>query len=173
VAYLYLCVCVSGTTCGLATHVFHNAALTAGRMAADGVTQPGNMECMRRLFAEQGVKAFYFNFPLRVGIIAFWSGVLTVTQPFGWVAVAATKAQSIWCLQALWFSNPPITCSIMYKTALSLSISNWRHSPLPRSVRACREHAHGEDKRGFWGTGMALPLILIRASTGHFSQARL
>ena len=37
---------------------------------------------MRRLFAEQGARAFYLNFPWRVAIIAFWSGVLTVTQPF-------------------------------------------------------------------------------------------
>jgi hypothetical protein len=72
---------LSGAICGLATQVFHNAALTAGRMVASGF-QPTNVECMRLLFAERGIQAFYFNFPMRVCIIAFWSGVLTVTRPF-------------------------------------------------------------------------------------------
>ena len=72
---------VSGSICGLATHLFHNAALTAGRMAEAG-PRPTNLECMRQIIAEQGWKACYVNFPLRVAIIAFWSGVLTVAQPF-------------------------------------------------------------------------------------------
>ena len=62
------------------SQVFHNAALTAGRMAEAGES-PGTLDCMRRLFAEQGFRALYFNFPFRVAIIAFWSGVLTVMQP--------------------------------------------------------------------------------------------
>ena len=72
---------LSGSICGLATHLFHNAALTAGRMTEAGMT-PSNWECMSQIIAEQGWKACYINFPLRVAIIAFWSGVLTVTQPF-------------------------------------------------------------------------------------------
>ena len=72
---------LAGIGCGLATQVFHNAALTAGRMAKDGET-PGTLACMRRLFAERGLRALYFNFPFRVAIIAFWSSVLTVMQPF-------------------------------------------------------------------------------------------
>ena len=72
---------MSGSICGLATHLFHNAALTAGRMAEGGHV-PGNLQCMRQLITEQGWRACYINFPLRVAIIAFWSGVLTVTQPF-------------------------------------------------------------------------------------------
>jgi hypothetical protein len=72
---------LSGSVCGLATQVFHNAALTAGRMAEAGES-PGTMECMRRVFAEHGPRALYFNFPYRVAIIAYWTGVLNVTQPF-------------------------------------------------------------------------------------------
>ena len=72
---------MSGSICGLATQLFHNAALTGGRMA-EGGDIPGNLQCMRQLITEQGWRACYINFPLRVAIIAFWSGVLTVAQPF-------------------------------------------------------------------------------------------
>ena len=48
---------------------------------AEAGESAGTLDCMRRLFAEQGFRAFYFNFPFRVAIIAFWSGVLTVMQP--------------------------------------------------------------------------------------------
>lgn len=72
---------VSGSICGLATHTFHNAALMAGRMTEAGM-KPSNFECMSQLIAEQGWKACYMNFPLRVAIIAFWSAVLTIAEPF-------------------------------------------------------------------------------------------
>jgi len=72
---------IAGVGCGLLTHVFHNAALTAGRMAEAGKT-PGTLECMRRLFADLGMRAFYFNFPFRVAMIALTSAALTVMKPF-------------------------------------------------------------------------------------------
>ena len=40
------------------------------------------MACMRQLFAEHGVRALYLNFPMRVGVIAGWSAILNVLQPF-------------------------------------------------------------------------------------------
>eukprot|EP00928_Gymnodinium_smaydae_P055191 TRINITY_DN38788_c0_g1_i1.p1 TRINITY_DN38788_c0_g1~~TRINITY_DN38788_c0_g1_i1.p1 ORF type:complete len:284 (-),score=46.79 TRINITY_DN38788_c0_g1_i1:28-879(-) len=72
---------LTGCGTGLATQVFHNAALTGGRMAGLG-ERPSNMTCMRQLFAEQGMRALYLNFPMRVGVIAGWSAILNVTQPF-------------------------------------------------------------------------------------------
>ena len=72
---------LSGSICGLATQLFHNAALTAGRMAEAG-EQPRNVEAMRRVLAEHGSRALYFNFRYRVAIIALWSGILAVTKPF-------------------------------------------------------------------------------------------
>ena len=61
--------------------VFHNAALTGGRMAAAG-ERPSNVACMRQLFAEHGRRALWLNFPQRVGVIASWSAILNVAQPF-------------------------------------------------------------------------------------------
>lgn len=72
---------LTGCGTGLVTQVFHNAALTGGRMAGLG-EQPTNMACMRQLFAEHGVRALYLNFPMRVGVIAGWSAILNVLQPF-------------------------------------------------------------------------------------------
>ena len=73
---------LAGTACGLATQLFHNTALTAGRMAETGGTVPGTLECLRRVFEEHGRRAFYVNFPFRVAIIALWTAILNVTQPF-------------------------------------------------------------------------------------------
>ena len=61
--------------------VFHNAALTAGRMTAAG-ERPSNVASMRQLFAEHGRRALWLNFPQRVGVIASWSAILNVAQPF-------------------------------------------------------------------------------------------
>ena len=35
-----------------------------------------------RVFAEHGAKAFYFNFQHRMAIIALWTSILNVAQPF-------------------------------------------------------------------------------------------
>ena len=72
----------TGCLTGFATQVFHNAALTGGRMTEVNGTTPTNMQCMRQLVAERGLKAVYLNFPLRVGVIAGWSAILNVAQPF-------------------------------------------------------------------------------------------
>lgn len=72
---------LTGCGTGLATQLFHNAAMTGGRMAGLG-EQPSNMACMRQLFVEQGIRALYLNYPMRVGVIASWSAILNVTQPF-------------------------------------------------------------------------------------------
>ena len=72
---------VTGSFTGFCTQVFHNAALTAGRMAGMG-QNPGNLESMRVVFKEHGRRALYLNFQYRVAIIAFWSGVLNITNPF-------------------------------------------------------------------------------------------
>jgi len=73
---------LSGAVCGLGTQIFHNAALTAGRMSnAEGRT-PGNVECMAKTLKEHGSRAFYLNIHQRVAVIALWSGILSVTQPF-------------------------------------------------------------------------------------------
>ena len=70
-----------GACCGLATQLFHNAALTAGRMAEAGA-RPGNVEAMRVCLAEHGLGALYLNYPYRVAVIALWTGILTVADPF-------------------------------------------------------------------------------------------
>ena len=72
---------LAGCCTGLATQVFHNAALTAGRMTAAG-ERPSNVASMRQLFAEHGRRALWLNFPQRVGVIASWSAILNVAQPF-------------------------------------------------------------------------------------------
>ena len=73
----------TGCFCGLVTQLFHNAALTGGRISELEGRLPSNAECMRRLVAEHGLKAFYLNFRYRVGVIAGWSAVLNVLSPFG------------------------------------------------------------------------------------------
>jgi len=72
---------LTGCVTGLTTQLFHNAALTGGRMAGLG-ERPSNLQCMRQLLAEHGVRALYLNYPMRVGVIAGWSAILNVTQPF-------------------------------------------------------------------------------------------
>jgi hypothetical protein len=72
---------LAGATCGLATQLFHNTALTAGRMAELGPV-PGTVECLLRVFAEHGTRALYVNFQFRVAIIAAWTAILNTTQPF-------------------------------------------------------------------------------------------
>ena len=72
---------LTGCGTGLATQVFHNAALTGGRMAGAG-ERPSNMACMRQLLAEHGRRALWLNYPQRVGVIASWSAILNVAQPF-------------------------------------------------------------------------------------------
>ena len=69
------------TGCGLATQLFHNAALTAGRMAEAG-TRPGTLEAMRLCIKEHGASALYVNYPYRVAVIALWTGILHVADPF-------------------------------------------------------------------------------------------
>jgi len=76
---------VTGSLTGFATQLFHNAALTAGRMAELG-QDPTNAQCMRTVLQEHGKRAVYMNFPFRVAIIAFWSAVLNVADPFQRVA---------------------------------------------------------------------------------------
>ena len=43
---------------------------------------PSNVECMRQTLKEHGIRAAYLNFPFRVAIIAGWTAVLNVTDPF-------------------------------------------------------------------------------------------
>jgi hypothetical protein len=77
------------TSIGTAPHhisplaqILHNAALTGGRMAEVTGVVPNTIQCMQQLIKEQGPKALYFNFHLRVGIIASWGAILNVVQPF-------------------------------------------------------------------------------------------
>mmetsp|Transcript_9006 Transcript_9006/g.10174 ORF Transcript_9006/g.10174 Transcript_9006/m.10174 type:complete len:305 (+) Transcript_9006:37-951(+) len=72
---------LAGFGCGLATQCFHNATLTAGRMAELG-EKPNTVSCMRRLFAEQGHRAIYMNFLHRAGLIALSSAVLNMLGCF-------------------------------------------------------------------------------------------
>ena len=70
-----------GACCGLATQLFHNAALTAGRMAEAG-RRPGTLEAMRLCIKEHGASALYVNYPYRVAVIALWTGILHVADPY-------------------------------------------------------------------------------------------
>ena len=72
----------AGATCGLATQLFHNAALTAGRMRESTGALPGTAEAMGRVLAEHGARALYVNFQFRVAVIALWTAILNVTVPF-------------------------------------------------------------------------------------------
>ena len=73
---------VAGSISGLLTQWCHNAALEAGRLTEAEGRIPGTLECLRRVFREHGLRAFTLNFRFRVAIIASWSGILTVTEPF-------------------------------------------------------------------------------------------
>lgn len=77
---------LSGSVCGLATQLFHNAALTAGRMAELGQV-PSTAQCMQQTIKEHGLRAAYLNFPFRVAIIAGWTAVLNVADPFQQFAI--------------------------------------------------------------------------------------
>lgn len=72
---------IAGCICGFGTQMFHNAALTAGRAAELG-ENIGNMEAMRRLWNQIGVKAIYQGYPYRVAVIAGMSALLNVCEPF-------------------------------------------------------------------------------------------
>ena len=73
---------LAGCVTGLATQLFHNTALVAGRLAEVSGRAPTNSECLRRVIQEHGHRALYLNFRYRVGIIATWSAILNVTEPF-------------------------------------------------------------------------------------------
>ena len=72
----------AGAACGLATQLFHNAALTAGRVAESTGEIPSAAAAMRTALAEHGARAVYVNFQFRVAIIALWTGILNVADPF-------------------------------------------------------------------------------------------
>lgn len=72
---------VSGSICGFATQWAHNAALTAGRIA-ELHGSASAIAGFREVFSEHGARALVLNFPFRVGLIASWSAVLNVTEPF-------------------------------------------------------------------------------------------
>ena len=72
---------LAGSFCGLATQLFHNTALTAGRVVETGGSC-GTVEAMQRVFAEHGARAIYVNFQFRVAVIALWTAILNVADPF-------------------------------------------------------------------------------------------
>jgi len=73
---------IAGCCTGLLTQLFHNTALTAGRIAEVENRTPTTMECLNRCIKEHGVRALYMNFRYRVAIIATWTAILNVTEPF-------------------------------------------------------------------------------------------
>lgn len=73
---------VAGSISGFATQWCHNTALEAGRVTEAEGRVPGNWESLRRVFKEHGARAFTLNFRFRVAIIASWTAILTVTEPF-------------------------------------------------------------------------------------------
>lgn len=75
----------AGTVSGFATQWCHNTALEAGRITEAEGRVPGTWECLQRVFKEHGVRAFTLNFRFRVAIIASWTAILTVTEPFATV----------------------------------------------------------------------------------------
>mmetsp|Transcript_8762 Transcript_8762/g.26193 ORF Transcript_8762/g.26193 Transcript_8762/m.26193 type:complete len:267 (+) Transcript_8762:1097-1897(+) len=77
----FACGVGAGALCGLATQLFHNAALTAGRLAEQRRSH-GTFEAMARCFAEHGLKAAVLGAQYRVGVIALWTGILGVAEPF-------------------------------------------------------------------------------------------
>uniref|UniRef100_A0A7S4B0S3 Mitochondrial carrier protein n=1 Tax=Chrysotila carterae TaxID=13221 RepID=A0A7S4B0S3_CHRCT len=72
----------TGACTALLTQCFHNAALMAGRMTVEGNRNHSPLAPMRRLLQEKGLQAFYLNFPRRMLVIAGFSAVLNVTEPF-------------------------------------------------------------------------------------------
>jgi hypothetical protein len=73
---------VAGSISGFATQWCHNTALEAGRVTEAEGRVPGTWESLRRVFKEHGARAFTLNFRFRVAIIASWTAILTVTEPF-------------------------------------------------------------------------------------------
>ena len=73
---------LAGSGTGLATQLFHNTALTGGRIAQVESRAPSTMECLRTVLKEQGLAALWMNFRMRVMIIATWTAILNVTEPF-------------------------------------------------------------------------------------------
>ena len=49
---------------------------------AEAGKRPSNFEAMRRCLAEHGASALYVNYPYRVAVIALWTGILHVADPF-------------------------------------------------------------------------------------------
>ena len=71
----------AGIICGLGTQMFHNAALTAGRAAVLG-THLGTIECMKRLWIENGFQCVFQGYHYRVAVIAGMSALLNLCEPF-------------------------------------------------------------------------------------------
>ena len=44
--------------------------------------EKGTLEAMRVCVAEHGARALYVNYPYRVAVIALWTGILHVADPF-------------------------------------------------------------------------------------------
>ena len=61
--------------------MFHNAALTAGRAAVLG-THLGTIECMKRLWLENGFQCVFQGYQYRVAVIAGMSALLNLCEPF-------------------------------------------------------------------------------------------
>jgi hypothetical protein len=74
---------LAGCCTGLGTQLFHNAALTAGRIAQVEHRVPSTLECLRSVVQEHGASALWMNFRMRVMVIASWTAILNVTEPFG------------------------------------------------------------------------------------------
>lgn len=72
---------LTGSLCGLATQGFHNGALTAGRMMEAGVAA-GPLTGLSQAFREHGPRMLYMNIQFRVGVIAAFSAILNVAEPF-------------------------------------------------------------------------------------------
>eukprot|EP00657_Telonema_sp_P-1_P002385 TRINITY_DN15540_c0_g1_i1.p1 TRINITY_DN15540_c0_g1~~TRINITY_DN15540_c0_g1_i1.p1 ORF type:complete len:102 (+),score=10.87 TRINITY_DN15540_c0_g1_i1:139-444(+) len=77
----FICGVAAGCVTGLATQVLHNAALTAGQLRLKG-EDSSHRRALTSLFKTHGTKALWLNFPMRVAVIASFSAVLNVTQPF-------------------------------------------------------------------------------------------
>ena len=72
----------AGSISGLMTQWCHNTALEAGRITEAEGRVPGNFECLQRVVQEHGAKTLWLNFRYRVAIIATWTAILNVTEPF-------------------------------------------------------------------------------------------
>ena len=49
---------------------------------AEAGRRPGTLEAMRLCIKEHGAGALYVNYPYRVAVIALWTGILHVADPF-------------------------------------------------------------------------------------------